>query len=84
MKHTAVWKPEAEEELARLWTEAPDRGDVTAAADEIDRLLDRSPLDQGESRSGATRIFFVDPIGVIYDVSEGHRLVSVLRVWRIP
>lgn len=84
MKYTVVWKPEAEEELARMWNEAQDRRELTAAANAIDRLLRTSPQDQGESRSGATRIMFVHPLGVIYDVEEQDRLVSVLSVWRVP
>jgi len=84
MNHTVVWKPAAEQELASIWNESADRADVTVAANTIDRLLRTSPQDQGESRSGITRIMFVHPLGVIYDVQQEDRLVSVLRVWRVP
>ncbi|NQU26214.1 MAG: hypothetical protein HQ567_33420 [Candidatus Nealsonbacteria bacterium] len=83
MRHTVVWKPAAEQELAGIWNEAADRVAVTAAANTIDRLLRTSPRDQGESRSGITRIMFVYPLGVIYDAQQQDRLVSVLRVWRV-
>ena len=43
MSYTVVWKPAAEQELARLWTDADDRSAVTAADDEIDRLLKSAP-----------------------------------------
>ncbi|MHC4176588.1 MAG: type II toxin-antitoxin system RelE/ParE family toxin [Planctomycetota bacterium] len=84
MSYTVVWKPAAEEELAQLWTDADDRNAVTAAADEIDRLLRSSPHKQGESRRGSVRVVFIDPIGVFFDVQDQDRLVSVLRVWRVP
>ncbi len=83
MNHTVVWKPAAEQELASIWNESSDRADVTAAANAIDRLLRTSPQDQGESRNGITRIMFVHPLGVIFDVQQQDRLVSVLRVWRV-
>lgn len=81
MNYTVVWKPAAEEELARLWTEAADRNAVSAAADQIDRLLHSRPKEEGESRSGAMRVMFIDPLGVFFHVSEPDRVVSVVRVW---
>ena len=84
MSYTVLWKPDAEEELVRIWTEASDRSAVSAAANTIDRLLKSSPHDRGESRSGTVRIFFVDPLGVFFDLQEEDRIVSVLRVWSVP
>jgi plasmid stabilization system protein ParE len=84
MSYTVVWKPAAEEELTQLWTDADDRSAVTAAADEIDRLLKSAPHDQGESRRGSVRVVFTGPLGVFFDVQDEDRLVSVLRVWRVP
>ena len=84
MTYTVVWKPEAEEELARLWTNsAAARNSIAEAADTIDRLLKTSPRAQGESRSGAVRVLFVDPLGVFFHVDDDDRLVSVLRVWLV-
>jgi plasmid stabilization system protein ParE len=83
MSYTVVWKPAAEKELAQLWTDADDRSAVTAAANEIDRLLKSNPRDQGESRSGSVRVVFLDPLGVFFDVQDEDRLVSVLRVWQV-
>ena len=39
MTYTVLWKPSAEAELVRIWTEAAERTAVAAAANEIDRLL---------------------------------------------
>jgi hypothetical protein len=82
MKHTVVWQPAAERHLADLWTNAPDRNAVATAADTIDRQLSRDPLTWGEARSGPTRIMFVPPLAVLFDLSEPDRMVSVWAVWR--
>lgn len=83
MKYTVVWKPAAEADLARIWSSAADRNLVSAAADEIDRLLRSFPHDQGESRSGAVRVMFVPPVGVFYEIAEEDRLVCVLALWAV-
>ncbi|HVA51034.1 MAG TPA: hypothetical protein VNH11_32135 [Pirellulales bacterium] len=82
MKFTVVWRPGAEQELARLWNGAADRADVAAAADTIDAALAREPLSFGESRGGATRIALVAPLAALYDVDEPDRLVTVWDLWR--
>ena len=80
MKFTVLWSPTAEAELARLWNTASDRAAVTAAANQIDELLRNSAEDQGESRAGAWRILFVDPLVVCFDVK---RLDQTVLVWAI-
>jgi hypothetical protein len=82
MKYTVIWKPSAEEELARLWVNALDRQAVATAADTMDALLQEDPEAQGESRTGLVRIMIVPPLPVHFTVSEPDRLVSVLEVWR--
>jgi hypothetical protein len=81
MSYTVVWLPPAEQDLADLWIQAGDRNAVTAAADEIDHRLKYDPLGEGEARAGQTRILFVPPLAVLYDVSEPDRLVTVWAVW---
>ncbi len=81
MNYTVVWKPAAHAELAEIWTSAQDRQAVADAANQIDQLLKTDPRQQGESRSGTMRIVFVEPIGIIFDVNEGDRLVSIAHVW---
>jgi len=75
------WKRTALGRLAELWIEATDRSAVTAAVEEIDRILAADPHDAGESRSGQTRILFVAPLGVFFDIHDSSRLVEVLKVW---
>jgi hypothetical protein len=82
MTWTVVWKPAAERELARLWTDTDDRDAVRLAADRMDDLLRSQPTSAGESRGGALRILLGRPLGVIFHLSAPDRLVSVLRVWR--
>jgi hypothetical protein len=84
MKYTVVWKPAAEQQLAQLWISAPDRAEVTAAANAIDAVLSQDPLAQGEARSDGERIFFVEPLAVLFRVADPDRLVTVLAVWRWP
>jgi plasmid stabilization system protein ParE len=83
MKYTVLWKPAAEQELARIWSQASNRAAVTAAAAEIDRLLVSDPTQQGESRSGAMRVLFVEPVGIFFHVAGLDRIASVLRVWTV-
>jgi hypothetical protein len=71
-------------DLADLWNNAPDRAAVTAAANEIDARLARDPLSQGEGREGATRILFVEPLAVLFEVDTAARRVTVFDVWRWP
>jgi plasmid stabilization system protein ParE len=82
MNYTVVWTPTAEADLTTLWINALDRAAVAAAADEMDHRLAHDPLTEGESRSGITRILFVPPLVILYDVLEEDRLVSVWAVGR--
>ena len=83
MNFTVVWVPSAEARLADLWNTAPDQQAVADAANLIDSLLGRDPLNQGESRSGSFRVLIVPPLAVHYQVLEPDRLVRVLRVWSV-
>src|SRR5262249_46426250 len=64
MNFTVVWDPAAEQELAELWINAPDRNAVTQAANHIDRTLQTDPEQHGESRPDGRRILIVAPLGV--------------------
>ncbi len=56
---------------------------MTAASNEIDRLLGTSPYTQGESRHGNVRVMFEGPLGVDYAVFANDRIVQVLTAWRV-
>jgi len=83
MSYTVIWRHEALDDLTTAWMMAADRDAVSVASAQIDRLLRASPLDQGESREDDTRVLFIRPLGVEYDVEEGDRKVYVNSVWRI-
>jgi plasmid stabilization system protein ParE len=82
MKYTVVWDPPAESDLATIWTTAADRNAVAAAADQIDRLLARNPSGVGKSRSDQSWLLIVEPLAVLYDISDQDCLVLVWAVWR--
>ncbi len=84
MNFDVGWVPSVEGDLADLWVHAPDRSEVTDAADAIDRILARNPLSAGEAREGNRRILFVPPLAVYYDVNLDDRKVTVTAVWRWP
>jgi hypothetical protein len=70
--------------LADIWLNAPDQQAVADAADKIDRILARNPLDAGESRGGTMRIIIERPLTILFDAFPDDALVSVFAVtyWR--
>lgn len=81
MKYTVVWAPAAEQELARLWNDASDRGAISDAANVLDRELARDAGRLGESRPTGLRIAHCLPLGIRFAVSERDRVVRVVAVW---
>ena len=81
MKYTVIWKPEAERQLATIWTQSANRNIVTESASTIDKTLGAKPDEAGESREEGFRILFEPPLGVIYSFSADDRRVSVVAVW---
>jgi hypothetical protein len=79
--YTVRWTRSALDRLTELWVAASDRASVTAAVNEIDRLLEVDPHQAGESRSESTRVLFVPPIGVFFDIDDASKVVEVLKVW---
>lgn len=83
MRYTVLWVPGAERELAELWLDQATRGEITEAANRIDRLLENDPQQQGESRPTGRRILFETPLAVTFRVLPEDRIVRVLEVWRV-
>jgi hypothetical protein len=81
---TVEWVVSALNALAALWTAADSaqRRAITAAAHQIDQLLQADALNQGESRPHGRRILFVPPLGVIYRVDAQAATATVLHVWQ--
>ena len=83
MKWTVVWKPDAESDLAKLWVDANDKADLTAAANFIDVQMRKDPLNTGESRAQDDRLHFEPPLGVLFTIDPMDCKIFVERVWRI-
>ena len=85
MTYSVRWREEASDELAAIWLggDSQERRDVTIAADAIDKALGSHPSQCGESRSEERRIFYNQPLAVIFQVFEQDRAVYVLQVWKV-
>jgi plasmid stabilization system protein ParE len=83
MPYTVVWLPTAQNELARIWLQAPDKQRVTAAANRIDQMLASAASSLGQAH-GSRRRVFIAPLEVIFQVSPDDCLVEVIRVDYIP
>jgi hypothetical protein len=78
---TVTWDDDARNELTRLWLNNPHvRSEITAASDEIDRLLAIRPLELGVEQAPNVRQYVEPPLKVLFRVSEADRLVRVLYV----
>jgi hypothetical protein len=76
------WIQSALDELARLWTQADAalRQGLSAAGNEIDRRLQRNPVNEGESRPEGRRITFVAPLAVTFRADVASRTVTVIEI----
>jgi hypothetical protein len=83
LTYRVIWTPGAESDLARLWIETAGRDEVTQASNHIDRLLYNDAHLQGESREGFSRVLFVLPFGVDFDVIEVAATVFVTGFWKV-
>jgi hypothetical protein len=82
MKFHVNWLPDAEQELADIWLQAPDRPAVTQASHLIDRRLQKHPDLEGESRPDGQRILIVPPLAAVFQVFADDMRVDVIHVWR--
>ena len=85
MTFDVEWDPAAEAELTRIWIAADAllRGTITKSTRALDRLLEKDPVNQGESRPNDRRIMFDLPLGIVYEVIPANKLVRVLFVWQV-
>jgi hypothetical protein len=79
---TVRWTRSARLGLGDIWVRADLdlRKTITTAANKIERGLRRKPQNKGESRSGATRIWFVFPLCILFEVDEERSRVRVYNV----
>jgi len=83
IRYTVVWVDSAQNELAELWTDGPDRDAITAAAHAIDQELAIDPQNKGGELSEGLRAIFLPPLRALFTVREDDRIVEVLRVKRL-
>jgi hypothetical protein len=78
------WIQTAVDELATLWMSADSaaRRAITAAAHTAESRLQTDPYGCSESRSGHTRVTFVYPLGLEFEIDDDKGVVWVLHVWR--
>jgi hypothetical protein len=73
--------PSAEQELADVWLAASDRAAVTRAAHQIDQELRTDSHTRGELHAGDRRILYIEPLGVLFEISLDDRIARILQVW---
>lgn len=78
------WLQSALDELAEVWmrADAPLRQAITQAAHIIEQRLRLNP-DEGESREGDERVFLLPPLGLVFEVDQPHRLITILHIWLV-
>ena len=79
------WLQSALDDLMERWMEgdAALRAAITAAADVVDQRLSRRPTEEGESRENGERVFFVGPLGILFEVDAETSRVYIIHVWII-
>ncbi len=78
---TVTWDDDARDELGRLWLDNPlIRREISAAGDEIDRLLAVWPRRLGVEAAPDSRQYVEPPLEVLFKVSDVDRLVRELYV----
>lgn len=82
MSYRVFWEPYAEEKLVQLLSDPADGSELGEAAKLIDTALAVDPIGFGESRYDTSRIGFLKPLAILYDVQDDMRTVIVYDVWR--
>jgi hypothetical protein len=78
------WSDDALETLAAIYVthDLRQQDRVAAAVTALNTRLANAPFDEGESRTGPSRITFVDQLAVTFRVNEPGRSVRVTAVAR--
>ncbi len=85
MTFRVTWLQSALNELAAAWLQADvtQRAAITAATDQLDKLLQIDPQKKGESRAHGQRVTFQLPLGIVFEVREQSAVVRILHAWTI-
>ena len=82
MFYTEEWLTEAEDELALLWMQAPDKLAITQAQAAIEKLLRSDPTGHGTPLGEELWKLAVPPLVVYYTIDTPRSLVEVSWVAR--
>jgi hypothetical protein len=80
---TVVWHQEIEGNLLNLWMAAPDKNEVTQAADAIDAVLAKNPEFTGEMIVPGIRQIIMPPLAALFVVRPDDRIVEVVGIRRV-
>ena len=80
MNYAVVWRRRAQDQLTALWIRAANRSAFAMYTDQIERILQRDPRNQGESRGGDVRLWFYRPLCVLYRINEAALTVEIGRI----
>jgi hypothetical protein len=69
-----------EDDLARIWINAPNRIAVSEASNTIDRVLKTDPQQQGQDAGEGLRQLIVPPLIAKFTVNEDDRLVTIWSI----
>jgi ParE toxin of type II toxin-antitoxin system, parDE len=83
-RYTVLSTPEAEDDLATMWTDADDRKQVSEAANAADRLLAENPLRDSVYLSEQLRRLDVPPLRFYFEVRADDRVVVISNIVRVP
>jgi hypothetical protein len=83
MSYRVLWATYAEERLELILRDASNPFELARRVTEIDRRLAARASRLGESRFDSTRIAFVRPFGLFFDVLDDVQTVIVYDVWRM-
>ena len=79
-RYQVQWHEAAENQLMAMWIRSANKDAITGYVDQIDRILARDPLEQGESREANIRLAFFRPVCVRYLVDETLRIVLIQTI----
>lgn len=82
MRWQVNWTTEAEDSLAEIWLTSLDRNRITESADEINRLLKRSPEKHLESLSEGLLFLDIPPLRAYLEIDLTQQIISVVGLGR--
>jgi hypothetical protein len=80
MKFTVVSTKLADDQLAVMWLNAPNRQRVSDAFDRIEASLKHDAHLQGREHPDGWRVIALSPIVVAFRVSEADRVATIISV----